>query len=196
MSNIIKDGTGEGFTAKVNSENRLFVNAIQISDTSAKAQEGDAYLVSTVINLTSTGESGLFYIKNNEPRDVILTSLGVVVSLATGSAAGSTSSVRLIKDPTGGTLISAANNAPIANRNLGSSNTLTANIYEGVQGSTVTGGTDIFVGFLGHPSGFAQTSSLVLPKGSALALAITPPADTTALSIGIGVTAHLDGFSN
>ena len=65
MSDFIKDGTGSGYRAEVDSKNRLRTMAVVESGGTTAALVGDLYNINTeTINLTSANASSLLYIKN------------------------------------------------------------------------------------------------------------------------------------
>ena len=67
----IEDGTGKGFEAKVDDLNRMHTHAFNVPLTSFASTRGDAFNISSgLVTLTTAGESGLLYIKNNECDDI------------------------------------------------------------------------------------------------------------------------------
>ena len=83
--------------------------------------------------------------------------------------------ITVVRNPTTGTLISNATAAPIVeNRNFGSSSTLTALTYKGVDGATVTDGDDALIFVVNGQGRLAATLDLVIPKGSSLAIKVDP----------------------
>ena len=196
MTIIIKDGTGTGNTVKVNSNNRLFVNAITLAEDTAKAQEGEAFLMITgAINLTSDNESAVIYFQNQEERDVVVDGIGLQTSFATGSATTSLGTIILVRNPTGGTIISDAVDGLVTNRNYGSNNLLSANGYKGGEGKTMTGGVESLVGVTTYVGGLVLEEPIILPKGSSFGIKVTPPTDNTSADIYVGANIHLNGFN-
>lgn len=195
MSVTIKDG-GSGNIASVNIEGRLFTNSIQISDDTAKAQNGDAYLVnSTDATLTSDNESATFYFKNNEDRDVIITKLAIALGFSTGGAATELVIASVVRNPTGGTVISEAVNALVGNRNFGSNNSITVDAFVGGEGKTLTGGTVLISNRAVAPGIGILDTPLVLTKGSSVGVKIAPTTGNTSMLTATALDIHLDGFS-
>ena len=183
MSVTIKDGSG-GNVAQVNSKKQLSVISVSETSTQNAAREGYAYNINTgLITLTSSTASGVIYFKNDEApingeSDLVIDSIAVGIG-NTGTLA-SLSEIRVIANPTGGTLISAATPVDMkANRNFGSSNSLgtTTYSYKGVEGSTVTGGNQIALFYGGSGRSFFPVD-FILPRGSSIA--ITLDTQTTA----------------
>jgi hypothetical protein len=197
MTTIIKDGTGKGNTAKVNSQNRLFTNAVVLTDDTSKAQEGEAYIIITnIVSLTTDGESGILYLKNNETRDLIIELIGIQSGSSTGAAAVAIGSTILVRNPTGGTVVSDANEMLQTNRNYGSSNLLDIDAYKGGEGKTLTGGVESVIAISSFPGGGGFTTSLVLPKGSSLGIKVNPPTNNTNATVSYSLNVHLDGFND
>lgn len=169
---IIEDGTGSGYKQKINANNRAYVNAIQESDEQAAVQRGDAYNINTgEISLTSTSASGILYIKNNETQDLVIRSIAVGVS--SGGTTNDSTRVQVIRNPTAGTLISGASSVgQNANRNFGSSKTLTVDAYKGAEGNTVTDGENIALVFMQSGSRLFATLNFELTKGDSIAVTV------------------------
>jgi len=128
---IIEDGTGAGYKQKVNANNRSYVNAVTESEEVEGVHRGDAYNINTgEISLTSTSPSAVLYIQNNETEDLVITAIAVGVS--SGGTVNDSGRVQIIRNPTGGTLITDTTNVDQnQGRNFGSSKTLTINAYKG-----------------------------------------------------------------
>ena len=82
---IILDGSGKGYTAKVDDEGRLHVDSISTQREEAQSQRGYSYNLNTGnITLTNSAtKNAVMYVKNNENFDIIIsryiTYFGVVV---------------------------------------------------------------------------------------------------------------------
>jgi len=193
MSLIIKDGTGSGKVVKVNSKNRMNVNAVQISDDSMAALEGKAYSIQTpVIELTSANASAVLYVKNTGTEDIIMTGLGVSFGVSTGGSGDVT--LELVKNPTGGTIIDNTVDAVVENRNFGSSKTLSVNAYTGVEGDTMTGGTTFIISVRQAGQSIGADRTFIIAPGSSFGFKITPATGNTSMNVTPGVNVHLDGF--
>lgn len=193
---IIKDGTGTRNAVNVTANNRLSTNSVTITLEQQATENGDAYNTSTgTLTLTSSCESSLFYLKNNENQDVIICSIFVAAKDVTGCLT-SQPELRILKNPNAGTVVSCATIAgSVSNRNYGSSKTLCADIYQGTEGKTLTGENGCVTVFL--PSLAAVTflefdTTVVLPKGATIGIAYTPPAGLTSMKIRAGVTLILN----
>lgn len=166
----IKDGTGTGDTLRIDATNKAEVHSVTETETQEAVETGDAYNINTgSISLTTSTASGMLYFKNNETRDIIIDAIAAGV----GSAGTVTdvSVVTVIRNPTGGTLISDATAVDMnANRNFGSSKTLTGDAFKGDEGKTITGGNDIVQFFMGSGTRLFAPIDLVLQKGDSIAV--------------------------
>ena len=167
----IEDGTGSGKDAQVDDQNRLRTHAVTESESLHASEEGNAYNINTGL-ISITGDATLLYLKNNETKDF------VVEAIALGSFEGITHSddpyITIVRNPTGGDLISDATAVSMnQNRSFGSSNTLTADVYAGKVGGTLTGGNDIAI-LQATPGGRSfYTINFVLPKGNSIGIKLT-----------------------
>jgi len=191
---IIQDGTGKGYQVGVNVLNRLLVDAnVQQAITTSTAL-GTCFKIGTGnITLTSTTVSGLLYLKNSEDVDLLVGEILLSANQSTGGASG-VGTWTVVRTPTGGTLISAAPAASIRqNFNFGSTRPLVADVFKGVEGSTVTGG-DTFTsqsGFQVPNRVVAPFSSVIIPRGSSLAITFTPPTSNTSIVVSAELSAFL-----
>jgi hypothetical protein len=171
----LEDATGSSYGAKVNANNHLATYATTESNLQVAGFNGNAYNINTgPIALTGTGDSALLYFQNDEVDDYIVTA--VEVGIGTLSATITDSAlITVIRNPTGGDLISDATAASIvANSNFGSANTFSATtlIYKGKDGGTITGGADHAQFYA--TGGLRATAELniVIPRSSSIAIKI------------------------
>lgn len=190
----IKDGSGKGYETKVDRNQRLHTDAVSRSQLEQAALVSDSYNLNTgAITLTSANESGIFYIKNNENKPLVISEILVIVGATTGGSGDAI--CEIIKNPTTGTVVSNATNVDTAeNRNFGSAKTLTANIYKGAEASTITDGTT-FASTTRSAFGTLisfDAASIVLEKGNSLAVTYQPPAGNTSQIVRVAITAFLE----
>lgn len=142
---IIKDGTGKGYSVKVNSDNQMETYTVAEPKSSYVSNaKGSSYLLATggFISITS-GESAVFYIKYTGEKLLHIDSIR--------SCGNQSQKWRMYKDSTGGTITSGAA-AVKGNANLTSSNSLSATVLKGADGLTVTGGSvmENWINNMGH----------------------------------------------
>ena len=186
MTNIV-DGTGSGNRAKVGANNRLYTSAVSSTTVESLALSGDTFNFNTGdITLTSGNESGVAYLKNNEDESLLITSVGFLLGNSTGGTGDLV--CKIYSDVSTGTLVSGATATDIlVNKNFGSSKTLLADAYKGTEGSTITDGT---LAYTSRLAGSARpyviaTGALVLPKGEAIAVSITPQTSNTSMIVNV-----------
>ena len=186
MSEVIKDGH-TGFTAKVDTKNRLHsFSTIETGGTEAGI-EGDLYNVNTeTINLNTDGSSALLYMKNTDSVSWIFNRVFYNAGPSTGGTGDFLAEV--IANPTTGTLISAGTATTPHNLNFGSFKALTSIALKGVDGSTITDGT-VRVSTIIPASGtrvLIAFDSIIVPPGASIAIRITPQTDNTSMNIQVG----------
>ncbi len=192
MSDHIKDGTGTGYSAGVDSENRLKTHAItEMSEVHANGK-GDAYNLNTgIVTLTNALETSLFYLKNNEDVDFVISA--VVVGIWASDGDGLDMRATFIRNPTTGDIITNANAVAInSNRNYGSTNTLTADVYVGASGETKTNGGDHILIRVSEESRNFITINEIIPKGASFGVNILPPTSNTSMNCYVAVIGYLD----
>ena len=195
MSEAIKDGTGSGKSAKVNNNNKLYTfTTIETAEKFA-TKNGNSYTIASgLVTLTSAGESGIFYLKNNEACDLHVSQIVASLGPSTGGSSTDSNLIRVYRNPTTGTLISTATSGPIkCNRNFGSSNTLTADAYIGAEGETITDGV-VHSQVLMPSGGDARDMAIdeTLTPGATIALSVEPQDSNTSMKVMIEVLCYLE----
>lgn len=193
---IILDGSGKGYTTKVDEEGRLHVDSISTTRESAQSQRGYSFNVNTgVLTLTNAAtDNGVFYIKNNEQGALIIESFFYLISSSTGGTSDGV--VTIIRNPTTGTLISGASAITMnKNRNFGSSRELDALAYKGSTGTTITNGDDFAVTFV--PYSIASRivvpfSGLTVPKGASVGIKYTTPTGNTSQKVAFAIACYVE----
>ena len=184
----ITDGTGTGFEARVDSENRLLTESVTETEQLEAAVKGNAFQVgSGVVTLTSASESAVLYFKNNEEKDLIVTAINITSTTQTGSTAG----VFLAKIYTGATGLSASTSQTALNNNFGSNKSLDVDIEAGQEASTVTSGTAAAAFYIQEAEFFNTEVAWVFPKGSTIAFSVTPGAGNTSMTVTATLEAHI-----
>lgn len=173
--NVIEDGKGTGYKAQVDSSNRLKVFSVGTSVASQEAKEsGGAFVIpSGFLSLTTTGSfNGIFYIKNTSTtKDLYIGKIRTC-----GNADGSVQ-VKLVRNPTAGTLISDANDATQLTANFGRNDVFEGDAFVASgDGKTVTDGTD-YSQFIQKTTGHSiqdYEGAIIIPNGSSIALVAKP----------------------
>lgn len=171
---VIQDGTGTGYFARVDNENRLDVRAVSDSTIIHESGQGNAWNINTQnVSVSSAGENALLYFKNNSSLDAVVTSLFIGIGTGTGTATDN-ALIRAYANPTGGTLISGGGAVTVVNRRIGSGRTFNYTVLSGSSGSTITGqaATPVLYQTQTASSRVAGDVNLTLPKGQAIALTV------------------------
>ena len=192
----IEDGSGNGYSAAVFSNHRLLVDADSHDSIITAATDGKAFRFCTgLITLTSASPSGILYVRNNEAANLIISEIVVRMNQSTGGANG-VGLWEIFRNPTTGTLISGAlAPATRANTNFGSSFSIIADVFKGVEGATITDGTVYAaVNGLTVPQRvfLIETAGVIVPRGTSIAVRYTPPAGNTSIVITTEIGAYLN----
>ena len=184
---IIRDpSTGDG--ARVDATKRLETHSVVLTETQEATELGDSYNINTGnIGLTSQTESGILYIKNNETRDLEIEAIAIGVDSA--GTTGNDSLVTLVRNPTSVSFSTAVDMNQ--NRNFGSSKTLTADVYKGAEGGTITGGNAIAQFYMDAGSRLYATIGFTLTKGDSLAIKIDTDTTAGTTNVYAAIVCHL-----
>lgn len=179
----IEDGKGRGRFAGVDSTGRLEVSAATLTEEILATYSGEAFGIGTAtVAFTAATQSAILYVRNLDPRPLVLDRCRVMLGTATGGAGDWV--INFLRNPTAGTIITNALAAGITNVNHGSNIEPDLTAYRGVQGDTLTGGTG--GNFPIKSSGDGQIIfefGRILPTGSAFGIVLTPPPGTTAANV-------------
>ena len=189
---MLKDGTGQGFRARIDQNNRIATNTIVGSRELDATEDGNAYqIVSARVTLTTANPSGLLYIQNLDSTSFVLDRVVFLWGSSTGGA-GNDLGFQTQRNPTGGTLISNAVAAGVSNSNHASAKTPNSLQYRGVEGDTLTGGTGVTLPL--KDTGGRQLFPLnrVLGQGSSIGWVVTPPSGNTSLDVVIVAHMYFD----
>lgn len=192
MSGIIEDGTGQGFKLKINKLNRAKADAVTFEREDDAIESGAGYQITSgqVTFTTSGAASAILYFRNDEDVDCVLDR--VVLMIGSGDSSGDWYH-RIVRNPTGGTIIDNALSAGVSNSNHGSANVLNSDgkdIFKGVEGDTLIGGTGVPLPVQANNNRIVFPVGRRIPKGSSFAVQITPPTINSGSLIAVSV-AHV-----
>lgn len=197
MGNIIQSGGIGNYKGLVNSEGRQYVDAVSEDRSVQSNLIGNAYNINTGnITLTNAVETPLIYFKNNEDLDFVIELVVIGMGPSTDGT-GSKVEVTFIRNPVTGTIISSTPTDVdiVSNRNYGSKRTLTADVYKGATGDTMTDGDDhIFIYINGSTTATSRTPvpiNEIIPKGSSFGLKLTPLASNTSTDVYVAIVGYL-----
>jgi len=187
----IKDGTGKGFIAKVDSNNRVHVDAVSEGNYSAASDLGDAYTINSgYITLTgASATSAILFVKNNGDNPIGLVRFNLNNKASTGTTETHGRFV-FYRNPGAMTSGTGTSVTP-RNLNFGSSNTLTLSTEIGQNAASFTNTTEVF----GSPVIPLQNqlfidSVIVLPKGTSVGISYITPASNTSVQVAVGLNVY------
>ncbi|MDO3651309.1 hypothetical protein [Nocardia mangyaensis] len=189
--NIIQDGTGTGKNAKVDTDNRLHVDSVSRTTFQQSVIKGNGYNINTgTITLTSDSESAIFYFKYTGDRAIIIKEILVIAGSTTGGSGDAT--IKVIKNPTTGTIVSTATDVDTSiNRDFSSSKVIDGDIYKGTEAATMTNGSTFAVttrSAFTAPITF-DAESIILRKSNSIGVKFTPPTGNTSQVVTVAITA-------
>lgn len=198
MAETIQDGTGSGFSMKVDEKGRAHVDSVTTQREEAQSQRGFAFNVNTG-NITLTNgatKNAVLYIKNNEDYDLIITNIFYILGNTTSGTGNCY--LEIVRNPTTGTIISGATAVSInQNKNFGSSRALSVTAYKGATGLTFTNGDDYAATILNAgPQRIVITGgSITLPKGASIGINYTTPTSNTSQIVQFAMSCYLEDES-
>ena len=180
--NIIEDGTGKGYQAKVDSENRIQSFATSISESQEKTIVGNAFTVGTSmpIDLTGTTESAVLFFDNNGDDDIVVTNIFVLVSGTTAPVG-----VSIVRNPNAITPDTGTKGGSVTNSNFGSSNLPNITVIDGEEGATFQE-NNIWNYYFIETAYFSALGPFVLSKGSNFGVGVTQPSNNISMNINVG----------
>ena len=176
MATTIEDGTGSGFSVKVDGENRLFSRSITESEFDHAVRKGLSFNVNTeFLTITGSSETPIMYLKSNEDRDVVLSAWFIGTDNASGTPSRN-GLMRVYFNPTAGSIISSGTDVTPVNRQGGSSNTIDLDVKAGGDGFTATGfnPTSVLFQTQGSNARTFGNVQLALKKGSSIVVTYLP----------------------
>lgn len=199
MSVKLKDGTGTGKVAKVDSFNRLATSAITETQADHHAETGDRYNINTGdIALTTAGETSVLYLKNNEDKDLVINAfiynIGNSVDACCAAITGQDILVDIYRNPTVGTVVccTPTDVQMNLNMNFSSSKTLVVDAYKGAEGETLTDGVIAIASrFNGVGRKVVSLGAVILPKGSSIGVKVTPPTGNASMTVQVAAALFL-----
>jgi len=184
------DGTGKGFLSRVDANFRLHTQSVTESEGAHSTEVGDAYNINTG-NITFSAAGSLLFISNTEDKDLVIETL--VIGVGTAGGTSDMGEITIASNDTAGDLGFSDNTAVSmnANRNFGSSKTLSATVYKGKSGGTSTGGADVILAYSGTNTRVALSIGLILPKGNNIAVTYDPKLSSGSVKAYCACICHL-----
>jgi len=184
--NILQDGTGRGYLAKVDQTNRLRTQSLTRDEYESQSLKGEAFNINTqLMSVATTAETALLITTNNETRDIILQAWFVATD--TVGAVGST--LGLLRAYFGATGFSGGTSVPVVNRRSGASRSWQ---LEALKLPTWTpSGDPVLYQTHGIPQRIFGNVVLALPPGQSVAITTEFAGATVPYSVYAGWTGYL-----
>lgn len=186
----LQDGTGKGYTAKVDPRNRISAMSTSQAVSTQRSLDGAGYNLNTgKIGLTSGAESAVFYMKYNGTTKFHVTRIVIGLGVLGGTISDSVEMFVKV-NPTLGTIITDETDIDMnANRDLSSANTLAADVYKGAELKTITNGDDAFLFFAEGNQRSITAVDLIMSPGNSMGITVQLNA-TGGGNIYIAVVGH------
>ena len=154
-----------------------------------EALAGWAFSANTgTVTLTNAAtDNAVLYCKNSGATSLVFEVFVYLLGASTGGTGSG--NVTIIRNPTGGTIVSDASTLTPINRNFGSSNVLTGDFFKpSGSGKTLTGGTTIIETLLPTPTGRITISvgAFIVPPGSSLGINYTTQTGNSSQDVQFG----------
>lgn len=205
METTIKNAVGNGNGLLIDGNNQAHTYSVTETIVQSATEKGSSFNINTGwIGLTSSTASAVFYFYNgqapvNGESSFVIDTLVIAIDAVGTTTSGDMCDITLIRNPTGGTIVSGASAVSInQNRNFGSSKTLdsTTLVYKGAEGNTLTGGSDFAL--IGQNVGSRGTYpvDIELPKGSSFGVTIDTNTTGGTTSVYVAAIGHLKDGKN
>ena len=183
MPEMIRDGTGSGSLARVNSDNQLVTRAIGVEQRLKSTLDFNYFEATTgQVTLTDAVETGIIYLKNliTDGRVLVIDRVFCDIWTSTnGSGADGTLKYYLNPTITGGTIITPNNT------NFGSTIAATGTF---LKSTTTISGNAWWTGYsTDKTSVIFEEGRIVVPSGSSFAISCAAPTGNTSMKISINV---------
>lgn len=185
MSVLIEDGAGRGYKAKIGPNLHLNVSAVTIDPLTHQAIEPEsAYNIQFgPVTLTAAGLHGFLHLTNNENSGLIMVVDKAILSWGPLTGATPPITLRVLKNPTAGTLVTGGAVAAAVNRNFGSIKpaSIATRVWS-ANNQTITDGTLLSTALFPAPLPPSNFDiGWALPQGSSIGVTLELPAGSNNL---------------
>lgn len=192
--NLIQDGTGRGYLARVDETNRLSVRGVVETTYDNVGKVGEAFNINTqLVPFASTGttETPLLYVQNLEVSDVELVNLFIAVGLSAG-VFSENPLFRAYASPVG---VAGGVSVPATNRRIGDPRTFNLNARRQDAGTPLTwtpAGTPLLYQTLTQSNRSVGAVNLHLPPSGSVIVTLTTNLAASTVSAYAGFAGFLD----
>ena len=183
MPDTIRDGTGKGYLARINSDNQLITRATAVPQHLKAATDGNYYEVTTgKVTLTDALETWLIYVKNDNANNMVMVIDRMFYDTWTSTGgSGADGTMEYYKNPTitGGTDV-VPNSTNFTNQE--------AAVGTFKKSLTTMTGTEWWTGYLTDKVSFAlEEGRFCLPPGASFGISVAAPTGNTNMDISINL---------
>lgn len=189
---VITDGSGAGYKARVDQQQRVHTFSTGQSLLASKAQTNQGFSLTSFGFLTDDTKNAVLYFKNNDPN-VNLILAGITFALGQSDAEGAIVS-RFHASPDSHTLTS-LNSFPAASMLIGNAKT-PVGTFLGANGGgqTVSSATEVPLLSVSSPGTFTPfLGPFVYPQGRDFAISLQAPAGNTSLEYSVTLSFYENG---
>ena len=184
-NNLIQDGTGQGYLARVDNQKRLRVKAVGRTEYDSQAIAGEAFNINTeLLSVGVNTESPLLVLTNNGSRDVVLQ--GWFIGTDLGTVGANLGLMRTYLNVTG---FSGGSAVPIVNRKSGDAFSFSINALSSP--TWTPSGTPVLYQTQNLGQRVFGNVFLILPAGQSCAVTAEFSTATTPYDIYTGFTGYL-----
>ena len=182
---MLKDGTGKGYLAKINSDNQLITRATAVTQHTKSAVDGHYHEVhSGQITLVNATETGIIYLKNGDNNNIIIDKVFIDIWSSTGGSGGGT--MKYYKNPT----ITGGTDIIPTNTNFSKNDDLTGTFKKSL--TTVTGGTNWWTGYFDDATSIViDEEKICIPNGYSFVITCAAPTGNTSMIIAINIALYV-----
>jgi len=177
MATTIEDGTGQGFSLKIDSENRALASVKSETFFEDAVGRGNAFNINTeFLAVSASIETPLIYFKNNEDKDIVIAAWFIGTGLSGGSETEK-ALMRVYPNITTGSIVSAGTDITVVNRKISSAVTFEVDVKKGGDGfwmNPTGSNTPVLYQTQNAASRVFGNVYLVVPKGGSLGVSYEP----------------------
>lgn len=188
MTTIIKDGTGSGYSAKINSQNQLITGGTVSEQRTLESLRGHYIEATTgMVELTDAYESALLLITNNTDGHYIVDRVFVDCFASTGGTGPAT--IRYYFDA----VVVGGASATITNTLAGSG---APSGISATKSMTSFSGSSWWLGVVPTEIPFSLSEGrIAIPQGHSFLVSITAPAGNTSMNLNINIATYSLDFT-
>ena len=182
---MIKDGTGKGYLATVNSDNQLVTRATAVEQRLHSAVDSNYFEATTgVVNLANANELDILYIKYTGSKVLVVDR----VFYDTWASTGGTANTGILKYYHTITSVTGGSDATVTNTKFGSTVSLSATV---TKSTTFTGGSVWWSAlFTAGVSAALEEGRIVLTPNDTFGISVTADDSNSSMDVNLNVAMY------